>query len=95
MTILRVYDTMRQAKREAEYGYWICKDKGYDVKYRAIHPYKIEYGDDSYIYMVNRAECCLGWRVDKIEDYTTWGLSPEIRACQRVPFEREYEVKWE
>ena len=82
MTILRVYDTVLEAKKEAEYGYWLCKDREYDVKYHAIHPYKIEYENDSYIYMVNRGRYCLGWRVDKIEDYTRKGLCDEIRACE-------------
>ena len=82
MTILRVFDTVLEARKEAEYAYWLCIDKGYKIKYHAVHPYKIEYGLDSYIYMVNRSEYCLGLRVNKIEDYTRSGVCDEIRACQ-------------
>lgn len=73
MTILKIYDTVLEARKEAEYAYWLCKDKGFNVTYHAVHPYKIEYGLDSYIYMINRSKYWLGLRFDKIEDYTKSG----------------------
>ena len=92
MTILRVFDTMRQAKKECEDAYQYAKDKG--VRY--ISPYRLEFGNDRYMYVSrNNTDYILGARFDVIEDYTTLGLPPRIKACQRVPFEREYEVRWE
>lgn len=92
MIILKVYDTMREARQECKKDYLLFKNKGV----RCISPYRLEFGYDRYMYISrNNTDYILGARFDSIEDYTTKGLPPEaIMACQKKPFEREYEARW-
>ena len=82
MTILRVFDTVIEARKEAEYAYWICKDKGFNIKYHAVHPYKINFNNDCYVYAANNPRYLRGMRANKIEDYTKSGICDEIRVCE-------------
>lgn len=84
MTILKVYDTVLDARDEAQCEYELRKRLNpYIVMiYHSTHPYMIHDGNDIDIYVANKAEYVCGMRVDKIEDYTRKGLCDEIRACE-------------
>lgn len=86
MTTLKVYDTVLEAKYNAinDYRDYIAKglEKGIDVKFHAIHPYKIKVGDDCYVYVVNNPRYLRGMRANKIEDYTRSGVCDEIKVCE-------------
>lgn len=79
MTILKVYDTMQRARFEAEEHYqeWLnC-----DMKVRFITPYRIEVGENVFMFASRQAEL-LGQRFDRIDDYTTCEIPDRIRACE-------------
>lgn len=78
MKILKVYDTMNRAKFEAEEYYKECLDNGMDVRYRT--PYRFEVGENDFMFVGRQAEC-LGWRFDRIDDYTTCGIPDRLRMC--------------
>lgn len=82
MTILKVYNTVLEAKSNAVNDYRECAIRGLDIKFHAVHPYKIKVSDDCYIYATNNPEYLLGMRFNKIEDYTRSGMCNEIRACE-------------
>lgn len=82
MTILRVFDTVLEAKTAAERTYKWITAFGFDLQYHAVYPYVVTYQDQHYVYVVNKAEYVRGMRVDKIEDYTRKGLCDEIKACE-------------
>ena len=71
MKILKVYDTMQRARYEAEEHYqeWLnC-----DMKVRFITHYRIEVGENIYMF-VSRQANLLGERFDRIDDCTTMGI---------------------
>lgn len=79
MTILKVYDTMQRAKFEAEKHYqeWLnC-----DMKVRFINPYRIEVGENVYMFVGRQAEL-RGQRFDRIDNCTTFGIPERIRMCE-------------
>lgn len=79
MTILKVYDTMQRARFEAEryYQEWLnC-----DMKVRFITPYRIEVGENTYMFVGRQAEL-RGQRFDRIDDCTTFGIPERIRVCE-------------
>ena len=80
MKILKVYDTMQRAKFEAEEHYqeWLnC-----DMKVRFITPYRIEVGENVYMFVGRQAEL-RGLRFDRIDNYcTTFGIPDRIRMCK-------------
>lgn len=85
MTILKVYDTMQRAKFEAEEHYqeWLnC-----DMKVRFITPYRIEVGEDVYMFVsrmfVSRQAELRGESFDRIDNCTTFGIPERIRVCER------------
>ena len=81
MKILKVYDTMQRAEFEAEEHYqeWLnC-----DMKVRFITPYRIEVGEDVYMFVSKQATNILRQRFDKIDDCTTFGIPERIRVCER------------
>lgn len=81
MKILKVYDTMQRAKFEAEEHYqeWLnC-----DMKVRFITPYRIEVGEDVYMFEGKQAEL-RGQSFDRIDNCTTFGIPERIRVCERV-----------
>ena len=82
MTILKVYDTVLEAKNNAVNDYRECAIRGLDIKFHAVHPYKIKINNDCYVYAANNIEYLLGMRFNKIEDYTRSGVCNEIRACE-------------
>lgn len=80
MTILKVYDTMQRAKFEAEEHYqnWLnC-----DIGVRFITPYRIEVGENVYMFVGRQAEL-RGLRFDRIDNCTTFGIPERIRMCER------------
>jgi hypothetical protein len=80
MVTLKVYDTMQKAKFEAEKYYEECVDNGMDVRFRT--PIRFEVGDNVYMFVSRQAEL-VGYRFDRIDDCTTWGILPDrIRACE-------------
>lgn len=82
MKILKVYDTMKKAKLEAEKYYKECVDNGMDVRYRT--PYRFEVGENTYMFVSRQAEF-VGCRFDRIDDYTTCGIPARLRACEYYP----------
>lgn len=85
MKILKVYDTMQRARFEAEEHYqeWLnC-----DMKVRFITHYRIEVGENTYMF-VGRQANLLGERFDRIDDYTTFGIPDRIRMCE-YPYRKE------
>lgn len=79
MKILKVYDTMQRAKFEAEEHYqeWLnC-----DIGVRFITPYRIEVGENVYMFVSRQAEL-RGQRFDRIDDCTTFGIPDRIRMCE-------------
>ena len=86
MITLKVYDTVLEAKYNAINDYRDCAERGLNVKFRAIHPYKIRieenFDDDCYVYAANNPRYLRGMRANKIEDYTKSGICDEIRACE-------------
>ena len=83
MTVLKVYDTVLEAKSNAvnDFKEYIMKELDVDKIYTK-HPYKIKVSDDCYVYAANHPRYLLGMRFDKIEDYTRSGMCDEIRACE-------------
>lgn len=79
MKILKVYDTMQRAKFEAEEHYqdWLNCDMGV----RFITPYRIEVGENVYMFVGRQAEL-RGQRFDRIDDCTTFGIPDRIRMCE-------------
>lgn len=80
MKILKVYDTIQRAKFEAEEHYqeWLnC-----DMKVRFITPYRIEVGEDVYMFASRQAEL-RGESFDRIDNCTTFGIPERIRVCER------------
>lgn len=97
MTILRVFDTLIEARKEAERTYRCYNNLGKKVK--IVDPYsfmiRVEYGKDCYLY-TSRNVPLRGILIDYLEDYTTLGLPSEVMMCVRPKkFEDEYEVRWE
>ena len=82
MTILKVYDTVLEAKNNAIDDYKDCAIRELNVKFHAVHPYKIKVDDDDYVYATNDPRYLLGMRFNKIEDYTKNGVRDEIRVCE-------------
>ena len=85
MTILKVYDTILEAKNNAVNDYRDYVTRGLDIVIRfngVHHPYKIKIDDDCYVYAANNLRYLLGMRFNKIEDYTRSGVCDEIRACE-------------
>lgn len=82
MIILKVYDTVLEAKNNVVNDYRDYIAKGIDIKFHAVHPYRINVGDDCYVYAANNPRYLLGMRVNKIEDYTRSGVCDEIKACE-------------
>ena len=85
MTILKVYDTVLEAKYNAINDYRDYVTRGLDIviKFNGVqHPYKIKIGDDCYVYAANDTKYLLGMRFNKIEDYTRSGVCDEIKACE-------------
>ena len=85
MIILKVYDTVLEAKNNAKNEYRDCIIRGLDGVIRfngAVHPYKIKFGNDEYVYAANNPRYLLGMRFNKIEDYTRSGMCDEIKACE-------------
>lgn len=87
MTILKVYDTVLEAKYNAVNDYRNCATRGLNVKIDVVyHPYTIKIeenmDDDCYVYAANNPRYLLGMRFNKIEDYTRNGVCDEIRACE-------------
>lgn len=85
MTILKVYNTVLEAKNNAVDEYENYVKRGLDVVikcYGVHHPYEIKIGDDCYVYAANNPRYLLGMRFNKIEDYTRSGICDEIRACE-------------
>lgn len=83
MKILKVYDTIQRAKFEAEEHYqeWLnC-----DMKVRFITPYRIEVGEDVYMFVSRQAELreFRGESFDRIDNCTTFGIPERIRVCER------------
>lgn len=79
MTILKVYDTIQRARFEAEEHYqeWLnC-----DMKIRFVTPYRIEVGENVYIFVSRQAEI-REQRFDRIDDCTTFGIPDRIRMCE-------------
>lgn len=85
MTILKVYDTILEAKNNAVNDYRDCAIRGLNVKFHTVHPYKIKidenFDNDYYVYAANNPRYLLGMRFNKIEDYTRNGVCDEIREC--------------
>jgi hypothetical protein len=80
MKILKVYDTMQRAKFEAEEHYqeWLnC-----DMKVRFVTPYRIEVGENVYMFVSKQAEL-RGESFDRIDNCTTFGIPERIRVCER------------
>lgn len=80
MKILKVYDTMQRARFEAEKHYqeWLnC-----DMKVRFITPYRIEVGENVYMFVGRQAEL-RGQSFDRIDNCTTFGVPERIRVCER------------
>ena len=86
MTILKVYDTVLEAKYNAVNDYRDCAIRGLNVKFHTVHPYKIKIEEnmdnDCYVYVANNPRYVLGMRFNKIEDYTRSGMCDEIRVCE-------------
>ena len=86
MVTLKVYDTVLEAKNNVINDYRDCAMRGLNVKFHAVHPYKIRieenFDDDCYVYAANNPIYLLGMRFDKIEDYTKSGICDEIKACE-------------
>ena len=86
MTTLKVYDTVLEAKNSAVNDYRDCAIRGLNIKFHAIHPYKIKIEEnmdnDCYVYAANNPRYLLGMRFNKIEDYTRSGVCGEIRVCE-------------
>lgn len=79
MKILKVYDTMQEAKFEAKryYQEWLnC-----DMKVRFITHYRFEVGENVFMFVGRQAKL-LGKRFDRIDDYTTCGIPDRIRICE-------------
>lgn len=79
MTILKVYDTIQRARFKAEEHYqeWLnC-----DMKVRFITPYRIEVGENVYIFVGRQAEL-RGQSFDRIDNCTTFGVPDRIRMCE-------------
>lgn len=70
---------MNKAKFEAEEYYKECVDNGMDVRYRT--PYRFEVGENVYMFTSRQAEL-VGYRFDRIDDYTTCGILARIKACE-------------
>ena len=79
MKILKVYDTMQEAKLEAEKCYKECVDNGMDVRFRT--PYRFEVGENVYMFVGRQAEL-VGCRFDRIDDCTTCGIPDRIKVCE-------------
>jgi hypothetical protein len=82
MTTLKVYDTVLEAKSNAANEYRDCITRGLGVKFYAVHPYKIRFGNDEYVYAANNPRYLLGMRFNHIEDCTRSGMCDEIKACE-------------
>ena len=85
MTILKVYDTVVEAKNNAVNAYKDYISRGLDVKLYLKHPYKIQMNYNYYVYASNNPRYLLGMRFNAIEDYTKSGICDEIRACKIYP----------
>lgn len=97
MTILKVYDTILEAKNNAinDYRDYVTRLDIVIKFYGIHHPYKIKIDDDCYVYAANNPRYLLGMRFNKIEDYTRSGVCDEIKACEYPhEFEKEYECIW-
>jgi hypothetical protein len=85
MTILKIYDTILEAKNNAvnDYRDYIIRELGAIIRFNGVHhPYKIKIDDDCYVYAANDPRYLLGMRFNKIEDYTRSGVCDEIKACE-------------
>lgn len=87
MTILKVYDTVLEAKNNAvnDYRDYVTKEyivRKLNVKFYTVHPYKIKVNDDCYVYAANIPRYLRGMRFNKIEDYTRNGVRDEIRVYE-------------
>ena len=49
-----------------------------DVRYRT--PYRFEVGEDVYMFVSRQAEL-VGYRFDRIDDCTTWGIPDRLKMC--------------
>lgn len=79
MKILKVYDTMQEARFEAKryYQEWLNSD----MKIRFITHYRFEVGENVFMFVGRQAEL-LGERFDMIDDRTTCGIPDRIKACE-------------
>lgn len=51
------------------------------MKVRFINPYRIEVGENVYMFVGRQAEL-RGQRFDRIDDCTTFGIPDRIRMCE-------------
>ena len=81
MKILRVFDTVQDAKLGFHKLCELLVKDFKKIEYRPYYPYSIKHKDTYYYFMANRAEDMLGCRFDKIEDCTTTGINKDVKTC--------------